>query len=213
MSEEKTKATEKDTAKKDAAKKGKVGLIIGIVCGAVALIVAAVLIFVISTGYHKKTETFTIKNESRGSELSFDFAAEELGYEAKDSYNGIEFSNPEDKSSIRVRLYDANERDIIKPADSFYSDNYHDWSEIKVGDYQGFKIYYNAELFGKVEMALVLDMYDESKSRVDGITLEVVQSPMQPRASEFDPIKFYESEDFQHILKTIKFTAPESTKK
>ncbi|MBR2543668.1 hypothetical protein IKF03_03715 [Candidatus Saccharibacteria bacterium] len=203
MSEEKAKKTEEKSEKK-TTKKGKGGLIAGIICGVVAVIVAVVLIIVLGGGYKKKTETFTIKNEKRGSEVTFDFAAEELGYEAKDSTDGIKFTNPEDKSTITLRLYDTNKRDIIKPADAFYSDKYHDWSEIKVGDYEGFKIFRSADLAGKVEMGLVLDMYDEEKSRVDGLTIIIEQSSMQPREAEFNPIEFYESEDFQHLLKTIK---------
>ena len=202
MSEENAKKTEK---------KSKTGLIAGIIGGLAVVIVAVVLVIVLGGGYKKKTETFTIKNDSRGSEVTFDFAAEELGYKAEDYVNGIKFTNPEDKSTITIRLYDIWERDIIKPADAFYSDKYHDWSEVKFGDYEGFKIFKTAELASKVEMALVLDMYDEEKSRVDGVTIVIDQSPMQPRDAEFDPIKFYESEDFKHLLETMKLTVAEPT--
>ena len=202
MSEEKAKKPEK---------KSKTGLIAGIIGGLAVVIIAVVLVIVLGGGYKKKTETFTIKNDSRGSEVTFDFAAEELGYKAEDYVNGIKFTNPEDKSTITIRLYDIWERDIIKPADAFYSDKYHDWSEVKFGDYEGFKVFYSAELASKVEMALVLDMYDESTSRVDGVTIMIEQSPMQPRDAEFDPIKFYESEDFKHLVETMKLTVAEPT--
>ena len=97
------------------------------------------------------------------------------------------------------------------PPDAFYSDKYHDWSEIKVGKYEGFKIYKTADLANKVEMALVLDMYDEEKSRVDGVTIMIDQSPMQPREYDWDAISFYESDDFQHMLETMKLTVVEPT--
>ena len=209
MAEEKAKKSEKKTEKVEKTKKGKGGLIAGVICGVVAIVVAVVLVIVFGGGYKKKTETYTIKNEKRGSEVTFDFAAEELGYEVKDSTDGIKFVHPEMKSTITLRLYDTNKRDIIKPADAFYSDKYHDWSEIKVGDYEGFKIYRSADMMNKVEMALVLDMYDEEKSRVDGVTIVVEQSPMQPREYDWDAISFYESEDFQHLLKTMKLTVNE----
>lgn len=189
---------------KKTTKKGRLTKALIVIVG--GIITVAIVAVLLNSGYNKKTETFTIKSSSRGSEVTFDFAAKELGYETETSTNGIKFTNPEDKSIITIRRYDTWERSLIKPADAFYSDDYHDWSEIKVGDFEGFKIFKTAELASKVEMALILEMYDESTSRVDGLTIEIIQSPMQPRDAEFDPIKFYESEDFKHLVETMKLT-------
>lgn len=217
MSEEKTEKAEKvekaekaEKAEKKSAKKGKGGLI-GAIIGCVVVVAAVVIaVIMLAGGYNKKTETYTIKNDKRGSEVTFEFAGEELGYETKDSTDGIKFTHPDIKSIITLRLYDTNKRDIIKPEDAFYSDKYHDWSEIKVGDYEGYKIYRSADLANKVEMGLVLDMYDSEKSRVDGLTIIIEQSPMQPREYEWDAISFYESDDFKHLLNTLKLTVNEA---
>ena len=207
----KTEKTEKpEQSKKTNKKSTNKGLVWGIIGGAVVAIVAIVVAIIVGTGYHKKTETYTITNDRRGSEVSFEFAGEELGYKTEEYPNGIKFVHPDIKSIITLRLYDTNERDIMKPADAFYSDKYHDWSEIKVGDFEGFKIFRSADLANKVEMGLVLDMYDESKSRVDGLTIIIEQSSMQPREYDWDAISFYESDDFKHLLDTIKFTVNES---
>lgn len=195
----------KKTTKK--SKKGLIAALVAIIGGVLAVVIVIVLL---NGGYDRKPETFTIKNDRRGSAVTFEFAAEALGYETKNSTDGIRFAHPENKSNIIVRLYDVYKQDLIKPADAFSADQYRDWSEVKFGGLEGYKIFRSAEdLADRVEIALVLDMYDEEKSRVDGITIMIEQSPTQSRDAEFNPFKFYESEDFKHLLETIKLTIEE----
>ena len=207
----------REKAEKKSEKKDNKGWIAAAIVGGVVAVVAivGVVIGVTSGGekepeYSKKTETYVAKNEKRGSEVSFEFAAEELGYEAKDYTNGIEFTNPEDKSSIRIRVYDEYYKNLIKDEDAFSTKSFRDYVKGEFAGHEGYKIVKFGSLASSIEMALVLDMYDSSKSRVDGVAIQIVQSPMQPREEEFNSEKFFESEDFQHLLKTLKLKVNEA---
>ena len=206
-----------EKSEKKSEKKSNKGWIAAAVGGVVAVAAIVGIVIGVTSGggekepeYSKKTETYVAKNEKRGSEVSFEFAADELGYEVKDYINGLEFTNPEDKSSIKIRVYDEYYKNLIKDENAFSTKSYRDYEKGEFAGHEGYKIVKFGSLASSIEMALVLDMYDSSKSRVDGVAIQIIQSPMQPREAEFNPEKFFESEDFQHLLNTLKLTVNEA---
>lgn len=155
--------------------------------------------------YNKEVETYTIErnDEDVDAKLTFELA-KELGYTAKESSHTIALENSENLSKIDVRLvYDyKNSASVTKDEKSFYTDKYQGFQQVELGEYKGWSIWYKAELMTKYEIELVLTQPDSS-NKVYAVDVNVAQSPLEA-GKAFNTEEFVNSEDFQHLLNSIK---------
>ena len=107
-----------------------------------------------SKGYSKEVEKYKVQTVDKTATISFEFEKDDK-YTAKTSDNTITIKSSENYSEVKVRaLHDyKTSSTITKKEKDFYSDKYHDYKEVKVGDYSGWEIYYSDS---KYEIALVL---------------------------------------------------------
>ena len=179
-------------------------------------IISAILVVILLTlglfiltgcnkGYNKEVETYTIEKEK--AKVSFEFA-KDLGYEATQSQSKIELYNAENLSRLNIRVYYdyPASSNITKDEKSFYSDSYQDYKKETIGEYEGWSIYKRAELLTNYEINLKLTKQNEDK-KVYAIDINVEQSPLE-KGKSFNTDEFVNSEDFQHLLNSIKIEVP-----
>ena len=155
-------------------------------------------------GYNKEVVEYTIKSANEKGELTFKLA-KDLNYEPDSNLGSTYRINSKDNmSNINVHIaYDyITSATITKKEKDFYSEKYHDFQEVTVGDYKGWSIYY-----GESEYQIGLVLTDKDKdNKVYGATIIVRKSPVMKEDMHFDVKEFVESEDFKQMLNSIKFT-------
>lgn len=163
-------------------------------------------------GYSKEVDQYTVKSNDDKGELSFEIA-KDLNYEPGSNVaTTFRITSKDNMSDISFHIaYDyKTSATITKKEKDFYSDKYHDFAEVTVGDYKGWSIYYGESQY---DMGLVLTEPDSS-NKVYGVTISVRKSPVMKDGMSFDTKEFVNSEDFKHLLDSLKFTvkAEEQTK-
>ncbi len=156
--------------------------------------------------YSKAVETYKIEDEDGAGTLTFEFAAKELGFEADEgSYVAFEHTG----SGADVKVYFEHDyptsSDITKEADDFYSEDYHDYAKVEKFGHSGWEIWKTTELVNDYEICLVLGNSNED-GKVYGVDIMVEPSPMDSEHI-FDTKTFVESEDFAHMIETMKVDA------
>lgn len=158
-------------------------------------------------GYNKEMNEYTVKSANDKGELTFKLA-KDLNYEPE-SKSGVTFrlTSKDNLSDISVHIaYDyETSATITKKEKDFYSDKYHDFKEITVGEHKGWSIYYGESQY---EMGLVLTDRD-ADNKVYGVTINVRKSPVMKENMSFDVKEFVESEDFKQMLQSMKITVNE----
>ena len=156
--------------------------------------------------YSKDVETYTIEESDGAGTLTFEFA-KDLGFEATESTNRVEFEHTESGADLTVFfVHDYKTRsNITKEADDFYSEDYHDYAQVEKAGHSGWEIWETTELVNNYEVNLVLaDSNEENKVYAVDITVE--PSPMDSEHL-FDTKSFVESEDFAHLIESMKVDA------
>ena len=158
-------------------------------------------------GYNKEMNEYTVKSANDKGELTFKLA-KDLNYEPE-SKSGVTFrlTSKDNMSDISVHIaYDyETSATITKKEKDFYSDKYHDFKEVTVGEHKGWSIYYGESQY---EMGLVLTDRD-ADNKVYGITINVRKSPVMKENMSFDVKEFVESEDFKQMLQSMNITVNE----
>lgn len=153
--------------------------------------------------YNKEVEIHSIESINSVKRLSFELA-KDLGYNPVISGDTARFRHPSNYSMIEVQLV-RNYRYssiITKKEEDFYSDYYHDYKQVKVGNYEGWSIYKTTELLTDYQMNLILTSEDQ-ENKVYALIIKVTQSPLQKDPNSFNTTDFVNSDDFQHLLNTI----------
>lgn len=156
------------------------------------------------TGYSKETQKYSVLSPDKTGELVFEFAKDLPYAESKGLPGSFVLKSSENYSEIKARLVHdyANSATITKEEKDFYSDKYHDYQKVTYGDYKGWCIY-NGEY--SYEISLILTEPTEEDHKVYAANIEVRKSPVMKDDMTFDVKEFVESEDFQHLLNSIKF--------
>ena len=189
-----------------------------LIIGLVVVVIAAIILFVIlgknntdnggTTKYNKETETYSVESLNGKAKASFEFA-KDSGYSFEQKDNNGTFKNSENLSSVELRLvYDyKNSSTITKTEDSFYDESYHDYQKVTIAGYEGWSIIKTTSLMTKYETNLVLTEPD-ADNKVYALDITVNQSPLNAGQS-FNTEEFYNSDDFQHLLNSIKVEVTE----
>ncbi len=155
-------------------------------------------------GYSKEVVQYSITSNDEKGELSFELA-KDLNYEAGSNVaTTYRIVSKDNMSEIAFHIsYDyKTSATITKKEKDFYSEKYHDFAEVTVGDYKGWSIYYGESEY---KMGLILtEPNDENK--VYGVSIDVRKSPVMKEDMTFDTKEFVNSEDFKHMLDSLKFT-------
>lgn len=185
------------------------------------LIVSGILTFVIlSNTYFKNTETYTLNNfeisrqQDRAGKVEVSFElAKKLNYqvENRNSYS-VKLKNPDNLSSIDVKLLDDTKREIIMEEGDFQSERFQDYQLINRHGFEGYQIFYRTDLYTEFTITLLVNEYEydkdgEAQTAYDGVIIKVTQSPNDDKKI-FNTEEFVNSKDFQHLLDSIKVTAP-----
>lgn len=154
-------------------------------------------------GYNKEVDQYVVASSNEKGELSFEIA-KDLNYEKMTAGPSYRIKSKDNMSEISFHIaYDyKTSATITKKEKDFYSDKYHDFAEVTVGDYKGWSIYYGESQY---DMGLVLTEPDAS-NKVYGVVISVRKSPIMKDGMTFDTKEFVNSEDFKHLLNSIKFT-------
>ena len=159
-------------------------------------------------GYNKEVVEYTIKSANDKGELTFKLA-KDLNYEASSNL-GVTYRivSKDNMSEISVHIaYDyETSATITKKEKDFYSEKYHDFKEVTVGNYKGWSIYYGESEY---QMGLVLTDKDKD-NKVYGATIQVRKSPVMKEGMTFDVKEFVNSEDFKQMLNSINFKVNEA---
>ena len=77
------------------------------------------------------TETYTINDTVNGARVSFEFAANYLGFKTQEETSGVGFVNPKNGANISVLLEYIDANEILNATmDSFNTDIYHDFEKM-----------------------------------------------------------------------------------
>ena len=157
--------------------------------------------------YSKAVETYKIEDVDGAGTLTFEFATKELGFEAEEGTNRVEFEHTDSGADVTVRfVYDyENSSNVTKDADDFYSEDYHDYAKVEKAGHSGWEIWETTELVNDYEVCLVLGESEED-GKVYAVDIMVEPSPMDSDHI-FDTKTFVESEDFAHMIETMKVDA------
>lgn len=157
--------------------------------------------------YGKEVNTYTIERDDGAGKMTFEFA-KDLGYEGEtESTSRIKLENSENLSKISVAFYHdyKTSSNITKTEKSFYSEDYHDFKEVEKSGYKGWEIWKTTSLINNYEVCLVLADSNEA-NKVYAVDITVEKSPLED-GQAFDTNAFVESEDFNHIIESIKLEA------
>ena len=160
-------------------------------------------------GYSKEVVKYTTLSRNESGEVSFEIA-KDLPYEvSKGLANTFVLKSTENYSEIQVTAYYdyKTSSTITKTEKSFYSDKYHDFQNVKVGDFEGWSIY-NGEYSYEIEF--IVTEPDES-NKVYAVDVQVIKSPVMKENMTFNVKDFVESDDFQHLLNSIEFNLIDKT--
>lgn len=160
-----------------------------------------------STGYNKEVETQNIQTIDGTGSISFEFEKNDK-YTVTPSSNKITIKNSENYAEVKVTaLHDSIfSATVTKKEKDFYSDKYHDYKEITVGNYTGWEIYKGESEY---ETVLVLSEKEKDTNKVYAVDVQVTKSPVMKENMTFDTAEFVKGEDFQHLLNSIKLTVNE----
>lgn len=148
------------------------------------------------------TETYTINDTVNGARVSFEFAANYLGFKTQEETSGVGFVNPKNGANISVLLEYIDANEILNATmDSFNTDIYHDFEKIEIAGYSGYKVLYSYDDTTSVEVALVLNMNEDGMANVTNIR---ISDDRAVASGAFDSVKFYNTDEFQHLLNTLK---------
>lgn len=161
-----------------------------------------------SKGYNKEVETYTIERDDKSGTFTFELA-KDLGYEVQKSSptNGLTFVNSTDKSKISIKTYYDYIRssNITKEAKDFYSDKYQDYEKINIAGHDGWQIWEVNTSTTNYKSVLVLTEADDS-NKVYAVGIEITQSSSTDGAA-FNTREFVASEDFTHMIESLKVEA------
>ena len=161
-----------------------------------------------SKEYSKEVEIYTIERDDKAGTLTFELA-KDLGYEVQKSSptNGLTFVNSTDKSKISIKSYYDYIRssNITKEEKDFYSDKYQDYEKINIAGHDGWQIWEVNTSTTNYKSALVLTEADDS-NKVFAVGIEITQSSLTEGAS-FNTREFVASEDFIHMIESMKVEA------
>lgn len=147
-------------------------------------------------------ETYTIDDTVSGAKASFEFATQYLGFETQEETNGIGFVNAKNGANISVLLEytDANEVTGMT-MDSFNAEIYHDFEKIEVEGHPGYKVLYSYDGTTSVELSLILNVDEDGMANVANVK---ISDDRTVATGAFDPVEFYHTDEFQHLLNTLK---------
>ena len=175
------------------------------------LFICVLLVLVTVTGckkkevkYNKETTLYSIISSNNKYKVSFELA-NELGYTLNTEGNKATLRHQGNYSVINVTLlYDySNSASISKKETDFYSDYYKDYKTVKVNGFEGWSIVKETNIVTDYQTVLVLTSADSDK-KVYALDIKVTQSPLQNNKDDFNTINFINSDDFKHLLNTIK---------
>ncbi|MBR2704569.1 MAG: hypothetical protein IKE91_03775 [Clostridia bacterium] len=155
-------------------------------------------------GYNKEVNQYVVETNDKKGELSLEIA-KDLNYETGSNVaTTFRITSKDNMSEISFHMsYDyKTSATITKKEKDFYSEKYHDYAEVTAGDYKGWSIYYGESQY---DMGLVLTEPD-ANNKVYGVTISVRKSPVMKEGMTFDVKEFVNSEDFKHMLDSLKFT-------
>ena len=154
--------------------------------------------------YNKEVEIYSVESLNGMARVSFEFA-KDLGYNPVVGSNTARLRHPSNYSMVELTLIHnyRGSSSITKKEDDFYSDYYHDYKTVKIGNYEGWSIVKSTSTITDYEINLVLTSED-AENKVYAVDIKVTQSPLQKNKEDFDTMNFVNSDDFQHMLETIK---------
>ncbi len=173
------------------------------------VLLAGCLSVLAGCGSGSEMDTYELLDTEGSGKVSFEIS-EKLGYEgesAEESPHMITLENKENLSVINARLYkDLRESsDITKAENSFESDEYTDFENVTIGDgYSGWSIWKKTPQSTSYETEVIVRDEDE-EDRVIALDIQVIQSP-EEKGKAFDTEEFVESEDFQNLLNSVRYT-------
>lgn len=185
-------------------------LIIGI---AAALVVIGSIIAFVATrnkddnnndkkdSYSKEVDTYTLTSATTGNTVTFEFARD-AGYQYTDSgASGVLYS--EEQGQKVTFYYKHGDKKNIISGELSYGGNYHDYSEFELNGLEANRVYYAGEKSDyRMEVNMVFGESKADKGKYDGLCFKIEQGANN---ENFSVQEFYDSEDFQYLIKSIKF--------
>jgi uncharacterized lipoprotein YehR (DUF1307 family) len=153
--------------------------------------------------YDKSVKTYTVQDNNKTATVSFEFTDDRI-FDV-DKNNGIlTITNKENQSKIIMEvLHDTvYSNRISKEERDFIGKSARDYKKINIGKYNGWSIYIGDTQY---EMTLILTDPEGTSGLVYAINIVVKKSLSMRENVTFDVKEFVESDDFGHILDTLKF--------
>lgn len=157
------------------------------------------------TEYNKLVNSYSVsKSNIEDKVLTFEYLQnDELEITNKNGM--IKIYNPNNLATVNIYFYYENiESNLVsKDFNSFYSDAYQDYEKLNIVNHEGWSVYYKTDFVTDYQMCLVLTEEDDD-SMVYAAYIEVNQSPLQTDDMEFNTKEYVKSDDFIHLVETLK---------
>lgn len=142
--------------------------------------------------YDKETESQKLQTYDKTGIITFEYEKKSSN-NIKTSYNVMTIKDNKDNSEIKITaLHDLSGSPSIKKKENDFGKEYHNYREVKVGKNSGWEVYKDENEYKTV---LTLTSKDRN-DKVYAVEIEVNKENVS---------EFINGEDFQHLLKTIKF--------
>jgi len=164
-------------------------------------------LFVLTGCDNKVEENKNVDNyemDTQYGKLSFELA-KDTGYEFESSANSGTLTHKDNKSTIKFYLMNSSLSSIIMKETDFSSETYTDYKTFEVSGMQAYSIRRSNNFEYKI--GILLDQYDKDHGLNHGLSIVVSQNAL--KTAEFDTKAFVESDVFQDLLNSIKFSATE----
>lgn len=153
--------------------------------------------------YNKSVKTHSIQDASKTGTVSFEFTDERI-FDVDKSNGILTITNKENQSKVIMEvLHDTvYSNRISKDERDFMGRSARDYKKVNIGKYSGWSIYIGDNQY---ETTLILTEPEGTSGLVYALNIVVKKSLSMRENVTFDVKNFVESDDFQHILDTIKF--------